>query len=131
MQLPLHTLQDQLFNARLLTLYMLALQIFTLYMLTLFMLTLYMHNCTPYICSTYIYSPYICSPYLCSPYICSPYMYAHLIYKVHSADSKTDKGALHQPEKPNFDEIQPFYQKGRGRIKGFEAKLLQKVYVLK
>ena len=51
-------------------------------------------------------------------------MYAHLIYKVHSADSKTDKGALHQPEKPNSGEIQPFNQKGRRMLKGFEAKLL-------
>ena len=57
-------------------------------------------------------------------------MYAHLIYKVHSADSKTDKGALHQPEKPDSGEIQPFNQKGRRMLKGFEAKLLQKVHWL-
>ena len=57
-------------------------------------------------------------------YVCSRYMYAHLIYKVHSADSKTDKGALHQPEKPDSGEIQPFNQKGRRMLKGFEAKLL-------
>ena len=82
-----------------------------LILLTLYMLTIYV--CSP------IYSPYICSPYLCSPY-----MYAHLIYKVHSADSKTDKGALHQSEKPNSGEIQPFNQKGRRMLKGFEAKLL-------
>ena len=98
MQLPLHTLQDQLFNADPLP----------LYMLTLFMLTLYKHTL----------------------YMLTLYIYAHLIYEVHSADSETDKGALHQPEKPNSGEIQPFNQKGRRMIKGFEAKLLQKVHLL-
>ena len=103
MQLPLHTLQDQLFNADPLP----------LYMLTLFMLTLYKHTI-----------------YMLTLYMLTLYIYAHLIYEVHSADSETDKGALHQPEKPNSGEIQPFNQKGRRMIKGFEAKLLQKVRLL-
>ena len=57
-------------------------------MLTLFMLTLYKHT-----------------SYMLTLYMPTLYIYAHLIYEVHSADSKTDKGALQQPEKPNSDEI--------------------------
>ena len=85
----------------------------TLYMLTLFMLSLYKHT-----------------SYMLTLYMPTLYIYAHLIYEVYSADSETDKGALHQPEKPNSGEIQPFNQKGRRMIEGFEAKLLQKVHLL-
>ena len=97
----------------------------------------------PYFASSIVQLIQLFNLYNFSPYICSPYAYliyahlinahlinAHLIHEVHSADSKTDKGALHQPEKPNSGEIQPFNQKGRRMIKGFEAKLLQKVHLL-